>query len=143
MTQHYAAIHAIKNKLQLSEDDYRALLQQLTGKRSLKQLSVRQLNQVRDHMSDLAVRMGIPQPTRSSEWRKRYAKASPMERKVHAMWNDLVRRGVIRDDRARALRAWVKRQTGLDDLAFADWAQLSDLIEALKDWQDREGIPPW
>lgn len=133
---HYAAVNIIKNQMRMSDSDYRALLMHLTGKQSLKQMSIRQLNQVRDHMNKLAEKMGVAQ-TRSKAWQQNYERASPMERKVWALWGDLRRRGVIRDSSARALRAWVQRQTDAADLRFCTDAQLSNLIEALKEWEVR------
>ena len=50
MANHTAAIHVLKSKLQLQDDDYRALLVQLTGKASSKGMTATEQTQVRDHM---------------------------------------------------------------------------------------------
>ena len=140
MPNHIAAIHALKSKLGLSDDDYRALLMSLTGKASSKDLPPAQQAAVRDHMQQLAVKLGLARPTRSkrSTFAQSRAAASPRERKVWALWIQLYRDGKLRDHSAPALNAWVKRTVGVDALRFADAAMLDVLIEALKNWQARE-----
>lgn len=141
--RHLAAIHVLKGKLGLGEDDYRALLANLTGRTSAKALSEDERAQVRDHMQALAVKLGVDTPrqagtARGAAWRAEYNRARPLERKVWALWHQLGRDGVVRDTSAPALRAFVKRQTDMDDLRFcSDW-QLHGVVEALKRWQERE-----
>jgi phage gp16-like protein len=142
MANHTAAIHVLKAKLQLSDGDYRALLSNLTGKTSSKDLSNRERVAVRDHMQNLAERMGAVQPSRRrphspSKYNQVMAAASPKERKVWALWHQLGRDGVVRDTSAQALNAWVMRTVHVSALQFANSAQLDTLIEALKSWQQR------
>lgn len=139
MANHIAAIHTLKSKLKLSDDDYRALLFGLTGQRSSKALTLAQQGQVRDHMQTLAVRMGVSRPTYSRRNTFASAKeaASPKERKVWALWNQLARDGIVRDRSAPALNAWVQRTVHVDALRFCTGEQLDTLIEALKEWQAR------
>jgi len=133
VARHLAAIHVLKAKLGLSDDDYRALLWQLTGTRSAKACTEAQQRQLRDHLQRLAEKLGVasPRPPRPQ------TETSAMERKVWALWLALARKGAIQHSDAPALRAWVKRQTGMDDLRFCNWAQLDKLIEALKKWDTR------
>lgn len=133
-------IHAIANRLGMSDDDYRALLFQLSGQRSTQTMAPGVRHDVRRHFERLGTAAGVWEPPRRGAWARKVAKSSPMERKVWALWNALARAGVIHNKDEAAMRAWVKRQTGMDDLAFCDWAQLSGLIEALKDWGFREGV---
>ena len=136
---HIAAIHVLKSRLSLTDDDYRALLGNLTGKTSAKDLAAAEQERVRDHMQNLAVRMGVAKPTRSrnSTFALSKASASPKERKVWALWNQLHRDGIVRDRSAIALNAWVARTVHVSALRFATGPQLDTLIEALKAWQDR------
>lgn len=139
---HIAAIHTLKAKLQLTDDDYRALLCNLTGKTSSKAMSEDQQHQVRDHMQNLAVRMGVATATRrrpmsGQQFDQAKRQASPRERKVWALWMQLHRDGVVKDTRRKALDAWVERQVGVSSLRFCAAAQLDTLIEALKAWQER------
>ena len=140
---HIAAIHALKGKLQLTEEDYRALLCTLTGKTSSKAMSEAQQQQVREHMHNLAVRMGVATATRrrpmsGQQFDQAKRQASPRERKVWALWMQLHRDGVVKDTRRNALDAWVERQVGVSSLRFCTAAQLDTCIEALKSWQNRE-----
>ena len=136
----------LKGKLQLSDDDYRALLVQLTGKASSKGMTATEQAQVRDHMQRLAQRMGVAQPTtcRRPLTREQFdqvkKQASPRERKVWALWNQLARDGVLHNPSRAALNAFVERTVHVSALGFANSAQLDTLIEALKEWQKR-GAP--
>ena len=132
MANHIAAIHTLKSKLGLSDDDYRALLVNLTGKNSSKALGVQEQARVRDHMQALGERLGVLKPTRQRSFAQTRAAASPRERKVWALWNQLHRDGVIQNHSAPALNAWVKRQVGVDVLRFCNTAQLDSCIEGLK-----------
>lgn len=140
MTNNIAAIHTLKSKLQLSDDDYRALLMTLTGKSSSKDMTPVQQEAVRDHMQQLAVKLGLARPTRSrrNTFAQSKQSASPKERKVWALWNQLYRDGKLRDSSATSLNAWVQRTVGVSALRFANGAQLDTLIEGLKSWGERE-----
>ena len=135
-SRHTAAIHVLKAQLQLSDADYRALLNALTAKSSSKDMSEAQRQQVRDHMQRLAERAGLATP-KPSGWQAKRAAASPAERKVWAIWNALQRSGKIDNNSEPALNAWVKRTVHVDALRFCTAPQLDTLIEALKRWQDR------
>jgi phage gp16-like protein len=154
---HIAAIHVIKGQLRLTVDDYRALLQQLTGKDSSKDMTDTELLKVRAHLSGLAEKMGVnkprPQSTNlpthqqhkpSETTRTGYGRfgtfklVSAKERKVWAMWHDLGRQGKLDNPSGNALQAWVKRQTDVDQLRFCSDAQMNGLIESLKLWAGRE-----
>ena len=142
MANHIGAIHVLKAKLRLSDDDYRALLKGLTLKTSSKDMSPAEQQKVRDHMQGLAERAGVVQPTRrrpmpASRFAKSKADATPKERKVWALWHQLGRDGVVRDTSPQALNKWIERQIGVSALVFANGAQLDTLIEALKAWQQR------
>ena len=141
-TNHIAAIHVLKSKLQLSDDDYQALLIHLTGKASSKDMTAAQRSTVRNHMQRLAERVGAVQPTAQrpyapAKFDQLKANASPKERKVWALWHQLHRDGVVHNTSAAALNAWVERTVHVSALRFANDAQLDALIEGLKAWQLR------
>ena len=142
MANHIAAIHVLKSKLQLSDDDYRALLKNLTHKTSSKDLTDKERQAVRDHMQNLAERSGVAKPLRRRTTGRTFAQAkaaaSPRERKVWALWHQLHRDGLVHDTSAAALNAWVQRTVHVAALAFATGPQLDTLIEALKAWQQRK-----
>lgn len=148
--QHLSAIHVLKGKLQLDDDAYRDLLQQLTGKRSSAAMSLAERQQVRAHLQHLAERSGVVEnatakaarggdATRpaSSGFAAAYAAAHPRERKVWALWGALHRAGLVNDGSAPALHAWVQRTVQVSAPRFCTTAQLDTCIEALKDWLKR------
>lgn len=140
MSKHIAAIHVLKGRLRLSDDDYQALLRGLTGQGSTTRMDERQRAQVREHLQKLARRMGVDAAaprTGGKSFAQRYAEASARERKVWALWGALKRAGLLRHADARALDAFVQRQTGMGSLRFCNAAQLDALIEALKQWARR------
>jgi phage gp16-like protein len=143
MPNHIAAIHVLKGQLRLQDDDYRALLMQLTGKASSKAMGVGEQRAVREHLQQLALRMGVARPgTRSRPlpepaFAQAKAQASPRERKVWALWHQLHRDGVVHNPSAAALNAWVERTVHVSALRFANAAQLDMCIEGLKAMQQR------
>lgn len=144
-TSHIAAIHALKTKCKLADDDYRALLQQLTGQRSSKGLALGQQLQVRQYLQRLAdSRQPAPSSTRrpagwvpQAQFDAQRQAAHPKERKLWALWGELGRAGKLEQPTPAGLQAWVKRQTGLDALRFCNPAQLDALIESAKLWLGR------
>jgi phage gp16-like protein len=64
----------------------------------------------------------------------------PMARKVVAIWINMALAGKVRKGSDAALQSYVKRMTGVDNLAWCDNKQLWRLIEALKSWANREGV---
>ena len=134
---HIAAIHVLKAKLRLTDEDYRALLKHLTGKGSSKDCTAAQQRQVRGHLQGLAEAAGVASPQRRAGFEARYQAASPRERKVWAIWLDMARRGLVHNKSAQALDAFVQRQTGVSALRWCSAAQLDAVIEALKLWQKR------
>lgn len=146
MPNHIAAIHVLKSQLRLQDDDYRALLLQLTGKASSKAMGVGEQRTVREHLQQLALRMGVARPgTRARPlaepaFAKAKAQASPRERKVWALWHQLVRDGLVQNPSRAALNAWVERTVHVSALQFCTVAQLDTCIEALKSWQQRAEV---
>ena len=58
MANHIAAIHTLKSKLGLSDDDYRALLVNLTGKNSSKALGAQEQARVREILTSIGLVKG-------------------------------------------------------------------------------------
>jgi putative transposase len=77
--RHIAAIHALKAKAGLSDEDYRALLLALTGQNSSKLLTEAQQQQVRKHLQTLADKMR-PTTARAKGWVPQ-AQAHPTKRR--------------------------------------------------------------
>ncbi len=145
MAKDVSAIHVLKGQLRLTDDDYRALLRQLTGKDSCSKMAPREHAAVRAHLAGLAQRMGVGKaPARGRLSHEQFERskrlALPKERKAWALWHQLGRDGLVANTSPQALNAWVQRQVGVSALAFATDAQLDTLIESLKAWQER-GAP--
>lgn len=138
------AIHTLKSKLQLGEDDYRALLVNLTGVASSKDMSAAQRQQVRAHMQSLAERLLLGTTRRAwlsqAAFAAKQQAASPQERLAYFLWGQLARAGVVRDGRRTALHAFVKRIAGVDALEFCNTAQLDAVVKALRTWCANEGV---
>ena len=142
MANNLAAIHVLKAQLQLTDDDYRALLRTLTGKDSAKLLDERQRDALRQHLQGLAERAGVAKTTRArpytaERFAERKAATPPKERKVWALWHQLHRDGKISDNSAAALNAWVFRTVQVSALVWCTDAQVVTLIESLKNWHQR------
>lgn len=143
-TNHIAAIHILKAQLQMTQEDYRALLITLTGEDSCKGMADRDLQNVRTHMQKLAERSGVAKPAyKVGKPAGKTKVLEPLEKKVWALWYALEAAGRVavppnRQARAKALRAYVQRQTGASDMAFCTGDQLNKLVEAMKHWIDRK-----
>ena len=127
-----------RRELGLEEDDYRALLQRVTGRRSATELDDRQIGRVLDVLKG----QGWPDKRNMGQRRagdRPRPAASPVARKARALWISLHQLGVVRDPSERALEAFARRQLGVERL---NWARASDghrLIEALKAMAERAG----
>lgn len=108
-------IHIARNDLQMDEDTYRQMLQGLTGKASTKGMDVTQLNRVVESMKKKGFRIkpagkakaGLPLDTH------------PQSKKIRALWLEMASAGIVRDSSEQALALWVKRETGISALRWA------------------------
>lgn len=123
------AVRAACRAQGIEDDDRRALQLEITGKASLGDMSPGEIGRVLDRLN-----------------RNR---AAPMAHRAHvgkirALWWSLYWLGAIDDPGAKALDAFVKRQTGRQALRFLGHAQAPSVIEALKSMAVREGVawPP-
>lgn len=126
-----AKIHIQQKELALSDESYRDVLQRVTGHRSAALCDDRQLYEVLKEFDRLgAGRKASARPIADS----------PMARRCRALWLNLFHLDEIEDGAETALAAFVRRQTGREDMRFCNAEQLSDVIEALKDWGKRCGL---
>lgn len=139
--QHVAAIHVLRGKLGLGDEDYRALLMAVVGKSSTLEMTDAQRAKVRDHMQGLMQDGAAARAPGGRDFEARYKQATPQERKAWALWHQLHRDGQIVDRSARAFGAWVKRQVGVQSVSWCTDRQLNQVIEALKQWVDRGEEP--
>lgn len=76
--------------------------------------------------------------------RKRGSSASmpqdPQSRMVRALWIKLAQAGVVHDGSDRALNRFAKRMCNIEHLRWCNGQHKYRIIEALKEWANREGV---
>jgi len=129
-----AAVHVAKKEMALCQDDYRAILLEVTGNRSAGDCNEAQLALVLDRFRARGWKSAQPKG-RAAPRRADHAPA----RKARALWISLHALNAIEDPSERALEAFAKRQLKCTALQWADQGQTFKLIEALKDIAERHG----
>ncbi|MGL6429860.1 MULTISPECIES: gp16 family protein [Aeromonas] len=134
-----------RRELGLDEEDYRALLESVTGARSAKGLSAAKLDAVITAMKGLGfkVKGGAQVAGRRSPPSSAKVQA-PEVRKIRAIWITMYNDGFVRDGSEDALGSYIKRMTananGGAGIARPEWltsAQAERVLEALKKWHIR------
>ncbi len=123
-----AKIHIAKEQLCLDDDTYRDVLERVTGKRSSSGMTETARGLVIAEFKRMGWSGGFGTIKKSQ---KGYV------RKVYALWGDLKRSGIWREDGVKSLRAFVKKMTDCDDPEWMTYAQASRVIEALKKMKAR------
>lgn len=131
-----AIINIAKGQLAMAEDDYRAVLERVTGLTSLRAMTEAQKLAVIEEMKRLGFRV-------KAGGHKLPASVRPHVRLIHALWASCHRLGVIESRTPAALRAFCKRFVahGLEgvvvDPDLLSYAQATPIIEALKKMEAR------
>lgn len=125
-----AKVHVAKKDLGLEADDYRAVVERVTGRRSAGDCTDRQLGDLLAEFGRLGFKGAAPVRRQAS---------SPIATKARALWISLHQLGVVRDPSEAALEAFGRRQLGVDRLHWANAREGFRLIEALKAMADRHG----
>jgi cation diffusion facilitator CzcD-associated flavoprotein CzcO len=140
---HLAAIHCAQKALGLSAEDASALKLAVTGQASSATMSAAQRAKYLAHLSGLQERAGLiaPRPAKRP-YVQRSAQDDQDERwgKARALWHALAVEGVVHTDTDAALQAYIKRQTKLEHWRFLNTYQVNGVIEALKQWCQRNGM---
>ncbi|OKP27654.1 gp16 family protein [Serratia fonticola] len=126
-------IHIARNKLDVSDDAYRVMLQNLTGKDSCSKMDDRQLANVLAHLRGRGFKI-------SGKSREVPMADFPMGRKIWMLWQDLAKAGLVRDKSQKALDAWLLGETGVARLIWLKQEpdQAHQAIEKLKQWLSRK-----
>lgn len=133
------AIHVARRQLGLDDDDYRAMLERITGKSSSSLLTAVESGRVLDEMR----RLGFQPIARKSPTGKA-ALSGPYAGKLLALWLSAWNLGVARSNSDEALIAFVERQTGIAHLNWLrDQRDAMRAIEGLKKWIWREAGVDW
>jgi hypothetical protein len=136
-------IHTLKTKLGLSEESYRGALFEAFGVDSCKDLTQSQAQEVLKAFECSAIEQGVwAQKTREEKFkalRNRPDFATPEQLGfIETLW-----RGVTRAEgeqaQRKALRAFLKRQSGASDLRFLRRKEASKVITALRAMRRQQG----
>lgn len=122
------AVRAAAARMQLGDEDRRAIQLELTGKDSMADMSLGEIGRVLDRLNrDRPAPMGH---------RSHIGK-------IRALWWSLYWVGETIEPNDQALDAFTRRQTGLAALRFVDHRAAPAIIEALKAWASRIGVEWW
>jgi phage gp16-like protein len=133
MSSSIAAMHVARKQLDLDEDIYRAKLVAITGKSSAKDMTEAERQKVLGEFRKAGFQ---PKPGGAAGRRQL---AGPYAKKLQALWIAGWNLGLVEDRDDKAMLAFVKRQTGLDDTRFLHHADDGRAaIEGLKGWLKRE-----
>lgn len=120
-----AAVHCARRDLGLDDESYRALLTGAAGVESAGQLRTERQWEAVWKTFD---RAGWRRMQLSGQWAALYR-----------VWSDLHRAGAVRWGSLRALKGWLQKRYGEQDIYRRD--QLSSAIEELKRWLQRVMMP--
>jgi phage gp16-like protein len=131
-----ARIHIAKKELGLTENAYRYILNIHFQVDSAVRLTDRQATVLINNF-------------KAQGWREKRAQENVKSpryinrqmRRVVALWITLTQAGVIKDGSDPALQAYVRRQTGIGNLRWCGPDDLNIVIESLKKWAERKGVP--
>lgn len=145
---HLAAIHIAHKALGLSKDDACALKQSVTGVASAGDMTEQQRKRYLAHLSGLQNSQILQRggtvtyvPKRPDLHRSIDDDQDARWHKARALWAALAAAGEVHTNTDEALMAYVRRQTRLTHWRFLNGYQVTSLIEALKRWCLRVGVP--
>lgn len=141
-----AKIHVGKKELGLDDDCYRDIIRRITGgkKESSAKLTATERRTLLDEMKALgfkAKRKAAPSGSTAPSAPRRTGRAKTRQgAKARVLWRALWNLGEVQANTDSALDAFVKRQAGVDSLAWASPGQVRQVIEALRSWCARTGF---
>lgn len=128
-------IHVAKREIGIADDDYRAMLERITGSSSLRAMTDRQHQQVIGEMKRLGfqVRQGTAGRLQG-----------PYAAKLLALWLSGWNLGVVRSRNSDAMIKFVERQTGISHVRWVrDHDDAMKALEGLKKMIAREAGVEW
>ena len=121
-------IHIAKKQLNIDDEDYRAMIGNLTGgKTSCKDCTELELGKIMDALIGLGFKPAKPKVKLSPP-----ASTPPTQAdKIRAMWIDLHRRGIVRQPGDDAIQKFCKRIAKVDRVEWLSHDQAVAVITAL------------
>lgn len=131
------AIQIGRRALGIDEDDWRDLMERVTGRRFARELSLAALAAVGKELQ----RLGWTPEAHGGGGRWRPKAQHAHQRKVYALWGELKRRGLWRVSSVDSLRQFVRRVTegGAQAVEWLTPEQATKVIEAFKAIAERAG----
>ena len=120
------AIQTGRRKLGLSDEEYHALLEGVSGKTSSKELNAYQLKEVLRRMREAGFRSS--------------AATEPQLQKIRSLWFSMYDVGIVKSKTDRSISAYIRRITKKSANACGV-KDLQRVIETLKQWIDRMDDP--
>lgn len=135
---HLKAIHMLKSRAGLEEDEFRSLLHKETGKASSKDLSDQAAGRFITVLKGFAGQ-AAPAPRGGAA-----VATGKFAAVLQALWLSAWNLGLVRSNKDAALLKFVTRQTGVSHTRFlTNAADAARAIEALKAWIARDGGVIW
>jgi hypothetical protein len=137
-TSMISTIHVLKSRAGLDDDAYRDELAKVAdGKRSSKELSIREAGRVIERLRELAGDAGGVKGAVTGL-------DSPVGSKLRALWIAGYDLAIVRSRIDSAMLGFLERQTGVSHTRFLkDPRAGSSAIEGLKSWLARDGKVEW
>ncbi|MFZ5747671.1 MAG: gp16 family protein [Pseudomonadota bacterium] len=129
-----AKVHLAAKELGLSDDDYRAILIDVAGVSSARDMSETQLAAVIERFKARGWKQAAPRGRGQGK-----PADHPAALKARALWISLYHLGAIDNASEAALEAFARRQLKCARLQWADQALVYRLVEALKAIAERHG----
>jgi hypothetical protein len=131
-----AAIHVAKARLCWDDGTYRDAMFAVCRVRSAAELDFTGRKRFLEHLRAQQAAIGLePQRlVRSAGMKAVRAPLTPVQRKLWSLWQQLADAGLVHERTMAGLRAWVKRQTGVDRLEWLNARQEDLVVESAKRW---------
>jgi phage gp16-like protein len=126
-------LHIGKKELNLSDDIYRDILHQITGKESSRDITDLQAAKVLARYQELGWK---PKAGKGAKTRRPLADDG-QSRKIRQLWLELHAAGKVREPSEAALAAYVNRMEKVAALQWLTPAKATRVIEAMKKWLGR------
>lgn len=146
--QHLAAIHISEKALRLNREDAAVLKTQVTGVASSGDMNASQRAHYLAHLAVLQAKAAEArgekpayQPKRPALVRNIDDSADAQWGKARALWHVLAVAGQVRIDADEALQTYATNQSGVSAWRFMTQPQITHIIESLKKWCRRCGVP--